>query len=128
MATGRLDGKVAIVTGAARGQGAAEAEYFVAEGASVLLADVLEDDLRAGAERLGDVAVAAFLDVRDPAQWHDAVVTAEREFGAVTVLVNNAAIFRAGGVVDTTPDAYMDVVAVNQLGCLLGMQAVVPSM
>jgi 3alpha(or 20beta)-hydroxysteroid dehydrogenase len=94
----------------------------------VLLADVLEDDLRAGAERLGDLAVAAVLDVRDPAQWHDAVVAAEREFGAVTVLVNNAAIFRAGGVVDTTPDAYMDVVAVNQLGCLLGMQAVVPSM
>jgi 3alpha(or 20beta)-hydroxysteroid dehydrogenase len=128
MTAPRLEGKVAVVTGAARGQGAAEATLFVAEGACVVLADVLDDPVRELAARLGDTAYPMPLDVRDPDQWQAAAETAEREFGPITVLVNNAAVFRSGGVLDTTADAYMDVVAVNQLGCLLGMQAVVPSM
>lgn len=116
------------MTGAARGQGAAEATRFVAEGACVVLADVLADAVHELAESLGDRAVAVTLDVRDPEGWAQAVETAERLYGPVTALVNNAAIFRLGGVRDTTVADYLDVVAVNQLGCLLGMQSVEPSM
>ncbi|HEU0170440.1 MAG TPA: SDR family NAD(P)-dependent oxidoreductase, partial [Acidimicrobiales bacterium] len=84
---GRLDGKVAIITGAARGQGAAEARLFAAEGARVVLADVLDDEGKAVAGEIGDAAAYAHLDVTDEGQWSDAVALAERTFGPVTVLV-----------------------------------------
>jgi len=90
--TGRLDGKVAIITGAARGQGEAEARLFVAEGASVVLTDVLDDAVRAVAGSLGDVAVAVAHDVADERAWADVVALATDRFGGVDVLVNNAAI------------------------------------
>ena len=125
---GRLDGKVALVTGAARGQGEAEARAFVDEGAAVVLADILDDAGREVAASLGPPARYVHLDVRDPAQWVTAVGEAERHFGPLSVLVNNAAILGAGGVEDATPEDFLQVVAVNQLGCLLGMQAGVRSM
>ena len=84
---GRLDGKVAIITGAARGQGAAEARLFVAEGAKVVLADVLDEEGEAVAAELGDAATYAHLDVTDEGQWTATVALAEERYGPVTVLV-----------------------------------------
>lgn len=125
---GRLDGKVAIISGAARGQGEAEARLFADEGASVVLGDVLDDRGAQVAAEIGDAARYVHLDVRDEASWANAVETAEREFGPVTVLVNNAGIFRVSGLLDTTVEQFREVFDVNQLGPLLGMRTVVPSM
>jgi 3alpha(or 20beta)-hydroxysteroid dehydrogenase len=119
---------VAFVTGASRGQGEAEARAFVAEGAAVVLADVLDADGRSVANSLGPRAHYVHLDVREPTNWAVAVAEAERVFGPLSVLVNNAAVLGAGGVEDATPEDFMNVVAVNQLGCFLGMQAAVRSM
>jgi 3alpha(or 20beta)-hydroxysteroid dehydrogenase len=119
---------VALVTGASRGQGEAEARTFVEEGAAVLLADVLDVEGRAVAHSLGPQALYVHLDVRDPTSWEVAVAETERAFGPMSVLVNNAAVLGAGGVEDATPEDFMNVVAVNQLGCFLGMQAAVRSM
>lgn len=125
---GRLDGKVAIVTGAARGQGAAEARRFAGEGARVVLADVL-DDVKAVADELGDHGHAVTLDVTDEAAWARVVQEVVQTFGRVDVLVNNAAIYRFGTpLVDLTLDAYRQVVEVNQIGVFLGMRAVAPGM
>jgi 3alpha(or 20beta)-hydroxysteroid dehydrogenase len=125
---GRLDGKVAIVTGAARGQGEAEARLFAEEGASVLLADVLDEPGGKVAADLGDAAAYRHLDVRDPQQWRDAVDEATARFGGVDVLVNNAGILRVSPIERQPLDEYLDVVMVNQVGCFLGMQAVIPAM
>jgi 3alpha(or 20beta)-hydroxysteroid dehydrogenase len=125
---GRLDGKVAIISGAARGQGEAEARLFAAEGARVLLGDVLDDRGAGVAADIGDAARYAHLDVRDAASWADAVEKAERELGPVTVLVNNAGILRFSAMMDTSAEQFREVFEVNQLGPLLGMQAVVPAM
>jgi 3alpha(or 20beta)-hydroxysteroid dehydrogenase len=124
----RLVGKVALVTGGARGQGEAEARAFVAEGALVAVADVLDDQGAAVVGALGPRARYIHLDVRDAANWAKAVEDVESAFGPITVLVNNAAVMRFGGVLDTDPTDFSDVVAVNQLGCFLGMQAVARSM
>jgi len=125
---GRLDGKVAIISGAARGQGAAEARQFVAEGAKVLLGDVLDVDLKAVAVELGDAAAYCHLDVSSAASWKEAVDSALAHFGKVDVLVNNAGIFRQASIEDLTQDEWATVIAVNQTGVFLGMQAVVPAM
>jgi len=124
---GRLDGEVALVTGAARGQGEAVARLFVAEGARVVLGDVL-DEVEAVAVSLGDAASAVRLDVRDAAQWEAAVAATEERFGPATVLVNNAGILRFGPLAETSLDDYLEVVEVNEVGCYLGMRAVAPSM
>ncbi|HEX6312498.1 MAG TPA: glucose 1-dehydrogenase [Acidimicrobiia bacterium] len=125
---GRLDGKVALITGAARGQGEAEAREFVAEGAAVVLADVLDDAGAKVAGDIGDRAVYCHLDVTDPAQWREAVDTAVSTFGKLDVLINNAGILRLGMVEDMPLDEYLAVINVNQVGCWLGMQAVVPAL
>src|SRR3989442_12375813 len=88
---GRLDGKVAIVTGAARGQGEAEALVFAREGAKVVLGDVLDDLGKTVAEDIGDAATYVHLDVSRESDWAGALDAAAR-FGTLTVLVNNAAI------------------------------------
>jgi 3alpha(or 20beta)-hydroxysteroid dehydrogenase len=125
---GRLDGKVAIVTGAARGQGEAEARRFVAEGASVVLGDVL-DDVKTVADDLGDKAVAVKLDVTSEPAWSGAVRETVDRFGRLDILVNNAAMYRAGTpLVDLTPDDYRTVIEINQTGVFLGMRAVAPVM
>ena len=125
---GKLDGKVAIVTGAARGQGEAEAREFVAEGAKVVLGDVLDDLGEKVAADLGDDAVYVHLDVTNPADWTGAVDTAVATFGKLDVLINNAGIIKVGMIESFALDDYMAVVNVNQVGCFLGMQAVIPAL
>jgi 3alpha(or 20beta)-hydroxysteroid dehydrogenase len=125
---GRLDGKVALISGAARGQGEAEAGLFAAEGARVVMGDVLDDLGATVASELGDAATYVHLDVRRADEWQAAVAAAESAFGPVDVLVNNAGILHFSLLRDTSLDDYMTVIEVNQVGCFLGMQAVVPSM
>ena len=125
----RLEGKVALVTGAARGQGAAEARLFAAEGASVVLGDVLDDDGEAVAAELGDTAVYRHLDVTSESDWAAAVDTAVTKFGRLHVLVSNAGISpMPRPIVDTAPDEYRRVIEVNQVGAFLGVRAVAPAM
>jgi 3alpha(or 20beta)-hydroxysteroid dehydrogenase len=124
----RLEGKVAVISGAGRGQGAAEARLFAAEGAKVVLGDVLDADLEVVAKDIGDAAVAIHHDVTSQAGWADIVERAISSFGRIDVLVNNAGIFRRTPLADTTADSYMEVIRVNQLGVFLGMQAVAPAM
>ena len=95
----RLDGKVALISGAARGQGAAEARMFSREGASVVLGDVLDDDggkVEAKIRELGGRATYVRLDVTVEAQWQRAVDTAVRAYGKLDILVNNAGILLTG--------------------------------
>lgn len=119
-----LEGKVAIVTGAARGIGAACAAALVAGGARVLLTDVLEEEVRRTAAVLGDHARFAPLDVADAAAWDAAVRAAEDAFGPVGILVNNAGIFLTGSVEEAQESDLRRTFEVNQLGVFLGMQAV----
>jgi 3alpha(or 20beta)-hydroxysteroid dehydrogenase len=125
---GRLDDRTAIVTGAARGTGEAIARRFAAEGARVLLADVLDEPGRAVAEAIGPAARFAHLDVSREDDWSRAVARCQGEFGGVDVLVNNAAVLLMKRLADTLPDEYARVVAVNQTGTFLGMRAVAPAM
>jgi 3alpha(or 20beta)-hydroxysteroid dehydrogenase len=125
---GRLDGKVAIITGAARGQGAAEARLFAAEGARVLLADVLDDEGGAVAAEIGDAALYTHLDVTDEDQWRAAVALAEERFGPVTVLVNNAGILHFQALHKTELADFDRIMRVNVHGVFLGMKAVTASM
>ncbi len=124
----RLEGKVAIVTGAARGQGEAEARLFAAEGAKVVLTDVLPAEVEAVAADLGDAAVALTHDVSDVAGWAKVVTTAVDRFGRLDVLVNNAAIHWIRALVDEDPAALEHLLRVNLIGPYVGMQAVVEPM
>jgi len=125
---GRLDGKVAIITGAARGQGAAEARAFAAEGAQVVLTDVLVDAGEAAAAEIGDNAVFERHDVSREEEW-DAVVSSTLErFGRLDALVNNAAIQINSPIASHALEDYEKLVSVNQVGVFLGMRAVVRPM
>ncbi len=124
----RLEGKVGIVSGAARGQGAAEARQFVASGATVVLGDVLDDEGAALADELGDAAVFQHLDVSDEENWAAAVATAVETFGGLHLLVSNAGISpRPRPIVDTTPAAYRKVIEVNQVASFLAIRACAPA-
>lgn len=125
---GRLDGKVALVTGAARGTGEATARLFAAEGARVLLGDVLDAQGEAVAKDLGESARYRHLDVTSESDWRDAVEAAEQRFGRLDVLVNNAAVLHMAALADTRLEDYERVVRVNQVGTFLGMRAVVEAM
>ena len=124
----RLDGKVAIITGAAQGTGAALARRFAAEGARLVLGDVKGDAGRAVAASLGDQARFVDLDVRDEAAWAEAVRVAVETFGGVDVLVNNAAVLLLAAIDTTTRADFLRLVEVNQLGPYLGIQAVLAPM
>ncbi len=121
---GRLEGKVALISGGARGQGATEAERFVAEGAKVVIGDVLDDEGKATAERIGASCKYVHLDVTLEEDWTAAVATTVDEFGAVDILVNNAGIFIIRPIVMTTLEDFERVVKINQTGVFLGMKAV----
>jgi 3alpha(or 20beta)-hydroxysteroid dehydrogenase len=121
--SGRLDGRVAIVTGAARGQGAAEAALFAAEGATVVMGDVLVDELAATAHDIGPAAHPVRLDVTSPDDWSAAVATAAG-LGPLRVLVNNAAIHWTRPLEEESPDGFRRMFEVNLLGAANGMQAV----
>ncbi len=122
MSQGRLEGRVALITGAARGQGAAEARLFAEEGATVIAADILEEELRELTDEIGETAIAHPFDVSSEDQWLKCVAAIDSRFGRLNVLVNNAGIARAAPLLETTLDDYLAVVQVNQIGCFLGMR------
>jgi len=119
-----FDGRVILITGGARGQGAEEGRLVRARGARVVLADVLDD---VGTQTADEIdATYHHLDVTDPAQW-DAVVAAVLEAeGRIDGLVNNAGVWRSGSLTETTLDEYRHVIDVNQVGVFLGMRTVAP--
>lgn len=125
---GRLDGKVAIVTGGARGQGAHEARRFVAEGARVVITDLLDELGEQVVADLGDAARYRHHDVTDEAGWEAVVAEAVDTFGGLHVLVNNAGIVSFGAVQDVPTDEFRRVLDINLVGCFLGIRTVAPAM
>ncbi|KXF56472.1 hypothetical protein AXA44_34595 [Rhodococcus sp. SC4] len=124
---GILDGKVAIITGAARGQGEAEARLFATEGAKLVLTDI-NPDVGKLADELGDRAVGIEHDVSQQEQWATVLDTAISTYGRLDVLVNNAGIFKPGSVTDTSLEDWERAFRINQTGVFLGMQTVVQHM
>jgi 3alpha(or 20beta)-hydroxysteroid dehydrogenase len=123
---GRLDGKVALITGGSAGQGAAEARLFAQEGASVVICDINDAAGTELAKQLGAKARYVHLDVADPEQWKNAVAETEKAFGALHILVNNAGTISRQGLPETTLDAWNKTFAVNVTGPMLGMQLCAP--
>jgi 3alpha(or 20beta)-hydroxysteroid dehydrogenase len=123
---GRLDGKVAIISGGARGQGAVEARLFAAEGARVIIGDVLDEEGALAAKSIS--ATYRHHDVRVEEEWAALVDYTSETFGRVDILINNAGIFRMAPLAATSAEAYMDVVNINQLGTFLGIKTVSPAM
>ena len=127
----RLEGKVALITGGARGQGAAEARVFAKEGAKVVIADILDGDGEKLAAEIGEAggdALFIHLDVTSEDQWHSAISETVSRFGKLDVLVNNAAIWRRGIVEETTGDHWDAIMDVNAKGVFLGTKLVIPEM
>ena len=127
----RLEGKVALISGGARGMGAAEARMFVREGAQVVIGDILGSEGRAveaDIKAKGGDAVFVRLDVTSEADWQQAVGVAVSRYGKLNVLVNNAGIGGAGRVEDTTVEDWNRVMDVNAKGVFLGTKAVIPAM
>ena len=128
---GRLAGKVALISGAARGQGEAEARLFAREGASVVLGDIrgeLGERVAAEINAAGGQALFVQLDVSSESDWAHAVELAESTYGKLDILVNNAAIIGLEGIMDTSIEQWNRVLAVNQTGTFLGMRAAIPAM
>ncbi len=126
--TGRLEGKVALITGAARGQGEAEARRFVAEGAQVLLTDVLDEDGEAVAASLGEAAAYRHLDVTSEEDWEGAVADAEDRFGPLTVLVNNAGILDMAPIHKQDMARFRQIIDINLVGTAIGIKVAAASM
>ena len=127
----RLEGKVALITGGARGQGAAEARLFAREGAKVVIADVLDPDgisVAAEINELGGDATYVHLDVSSEADWRDAIAAAVSAYGKLDVLVNNAAIWRGGHVLETDGEQWDTVLDINAKGVFLGTKLAIPEM
>jgi len=125
---GKLDGKVALITGAARGQGEAEARLFVEQGAQVVLGDMRDDLGKQVATSLGNAAIYRNHDVSHDESWASFCTAALEAFGKIDVLVNNAGILMTGSIAETSLDDYMRVLQVNQVGVFLGMKAVIGPM
>jgi 3alpha(or 20beta)-hydroxysteroid dehydrogenase len=123
----RLKGKVILISGGARGQGAAEARLFVTEGAQVVIGDVLEAEARRLASELGPSAAFVRHDVTQERDWETAIKAAEN-FGGLHGLVNNAGVYQPRTLTETDTELFERHMRVNQLGCFLGMKAVVPLM
>jgi 3alpha(or 20beta)-hydroxysteroid dehydrogenase len=119
----RLEGKVALISGGARGMGESHARAMVAQGAKVVIGDLLDSDGEAVAAELGDAAAYVHLDVTDRGQWVSAVTAAVREFGKLNVLVNNAGIATAGPIGKYTPEQWDTIIAVNLTGVFNGINA-----
>lgn len=127
----RLDGKVALISGAASGLGEAQAMLFAREGAKVVLADIQDEAGEAVASRIraeGGDARYTHLDVTSLDQWTAAVAFAVETFGKLTTLVNNAGIFHPGGIETETPEGWSRMIAINQTGPFFGMKAAVPAL
>lgn len=125
---GRLDGKVAVITGAAQGMGAAHAAMFVAEGAKVVLTDVLTDEGTALAQELGPAATFHTQDVGDEDGWNDVVALAQSTYGKLDILVNNAGIVVRATAETLSLADYERVLRVNQIGTFLGIRAAIPAL
>ncbi len=128
---GRLDGKVALISGGARGQGAAEARLFANEGAKVIFGDVLDElgqQVEAEIRELGGEATYRSLDVTSAAQWNDAVADAVSRYGKLDILVNNAGVVSWGVLEDTSEEEWDRVMDVNAKGVFLGTRASIPEM
>lgn len=123
-----LTGRVALVSGAARGIGEAVARLLAERGARVVIGDVREDEGRAVADDIGSAARFETLGVSSAESWQGVVAATTGHFGGLHVLVNNAGIVRAGLIAAVSAEAYLETVAVNQLGCFLGMQAATPAL
>ncbi|MFT6291288.1 MAG: 3alpha(or 20beta)-hydroxysteroid dehydrogenase [Ilumatobacter sp.] len=119
---GRLDGKTALITGGARGQGAVEAERFVAEGATVVITDVRVEEGEATALRLGEAVTFLEHDVTSESGWQAVVAGMVESHGRIDILVNNAGIFKIARIVDTSLDDWNQMIAVNQTGVFLGVR------
>lgn len=125
---GRVDDKVAIISGGARGMGAADARMLVAEGAKVVIGDILDEEGKTLADELGDAARYVHLDVSDYDQWQAAVDTAVQTFGRLNVLVNNAGIVAVGPLKSLDVATWQRVLDVNLTGAMLGIKASIPPM
>ena len=129
---GRLDGKVAFISGGARGMGAAEARLFAMEGAKVAIGDVLDDDGRqveAEINQTGGDCVFVHLDVTSEANWQEAIAATTSRFGGLHVLVNNAGIGGVSSLVEETSLADWErVMAINSTGVFLGTKVAIPEM
>lgn len=129
--SGRLEGKVALISGGASGLGEAQAMLYAREGARVLIGDLqdaLGADVVSKINAAGGEAAFTRLDVTDLASWRAAVALTVATFGKLTTLVNNAGIFHPGGIVDETPEGWAKMVAVNQTGVFYGMKAGAPEL
>ncbi len=128
---GRLDGKVAIISGGARGQGEVEAKLFVQEGAKVVFGDILDEEgkqVEAAIRQAGGEATYVHLDVTQEADWQQAVATAVSTYGKLDILVNNAGILRRDGIEETTKELWDTILAVNATGVFLGTKYAIPEM
>jgi 3alpha(or 20beta)-hydroxysteroid dehydrogenase len=125
---GRVDGKVALISGGARGMGASHARTLVAEGAKVVVGDILDDEGKALADELGDGARYVHLDVTQPDQWQAGVATAVQDFGKLNVLVNNAGIINGSPLQKFDLDKWRQILDVNLTGTFLGMRAAIEPM
>jgi len=124
----RLEGKVAMITGAAQGMGESHARRFVSEGAKVVITDLNEEKGTALASELGENALFVKQDVTKAEEWQTAIAKAEEVFGPVNILVNNAGMTMAKSILETTEEEYRRVVDINQISVFLGMKTVIPSM
>ena len=128
---GRLDGKVALISGAARGQGATEARFFAREGAKVVFGDMLDDagrQVEADIRAAGGEATYVHLDVTNDNDWREAVGIAVNRYGKLDILVNNAGIIRRFSIEETTREVWDEVMAVNSTGVFLGTKYAIPAM
>lgn len=125
---GRLENKVAIITGAAQGMGESHARRFVAEGAKVIITDLNEEKGQALATELGESAVFVKQNVTSEEDWNTVLATAEEKFGPVNILVNNAGISVNKFMLDMTVEEYKRIVDINQVSVFIGMKTVAPSM
>jgi len=128
MKMGRVSGKIALVTGAARGMGAIFAKVLIEQGAKVVLTDVLEVEGEATARALGENARFHRMDVTKELEWQEAIKFTEASFGPVSVLINNAGIAKFGPIESIEEKDYRAVIDVNQISVFLGMKTVFPSM
>lgn len=122
----QFDGRVVVITGGARGQGAAEGELLRERGAEVVLTDVRDEMGQEAAARIG--ATYLHLDVADPQQWESVVRSVVDRHGRLDGLVNNAGVWRSASLADTTLEMYREVIEINQVGVFLGMKTVAPAM
>ncbi len=120
---GRVDGKVALISGGARNIGGASARMLVAEGARVVIGDLLDEEGAALAEELGDAARYVHLDVTSDDDWRSAVASTVAEFGKLDVLFNNAGIFNGGALQHYKTEQWQQMLDVNLTGAFLGMRA-----